>query len=280
MLCIVYAGGAPSQGFAVEPAGQHAAKVVYVCPMHPQITSDHKGSCPICGMDLVLKETASEAQGSPSGVLVNTDKQQLIGVRRGVVQRRQLALEIATAGKIADDPGLYSGQVEYLQEIKTASVKWRNGSRTLVYVTVYEYELGLIKKGQEVRIDAVAFPGEVFKGNVAGLRPIINTTSRTARAKVQVEDKEGKLKPGMFVNATIRVDLGEQLAVPEEAVMDSGTRKIVYVVRDNRFAAREVTLGPRAGQFYQVLSGLHEGEEVVTSGNFLIDAESRLKNAL
>jgi multidrug efflux pump subunit AcrA (membrane-fusion protein) len=62
--------------------------------------------------------------------------------------------------------------------------------------------------------------------------------------------------------------------------MDSGTRKIVYVVKDDRFAAREVTLGPKAGEFYEVLSGLNEGEEVVTSGNFLIDSESKLKGAI
>jgi multidrug efflux pump subunit AcrA (membrane-fusion protein) len=71
------------------------------------------------------------------------------------------------------------------------------------------------------------------------------------------------------------VDLGTKLAVPEEAVMDSGTRKIVYVVKDDRFAPREVTLGPKAGEYYEVLSGLQENEEVVKSGNFLIDAESK-----
>jgi Cu(I)/Ag(I) efflux system membrane fusion protein len=155
-----------------------------------------------------------------------------------------------------------------------------NSGKAWIYMSVYEYELGLLKEGQAVLIDAVAFPGEVFKGKVTAITPVLNAESRSVRVRAEVDDKDGKLKPEMFVNAKISVDLGEKLAVPEEAVLDSGTRKIVYVVKDDRFAAREVTLGPKAGEFYEVLAGLNEGEEIVTSGNFLIDAESKLKGAL
>ncbi len=361
-----------SQGYAAEKSHQHSVKPVYICPMHPQITSDRKGSCPICGMDLVKKEKEEEAppvvletkdrkilfyrnpmnpsvtspvptkdsmgmdyvpvyeeeKGAPQGVPINTSKQQMIGVRKDVVMKRPLAVDIFTVGKVAYDPDLYVAQEEYIQAVKTAAATEKsalvsireqsagllvsaerkllllgmnkseietlknsgaaqdnlyfpgNSGKAWIYITVYEYELGLVKEGQEVLVDAVAFPGEVYKGKVTALTPILNAESRTVRVRAEVEDKAGKLKPEMFVNAKISIDLGEKLAIPEEAVMDSGMRKIVYVVKDNRFAMREVTLGPKAGEFYEVISGLNEGEEVVASGNFLIDAESKLKGAM
>ncbi len=367
------AAGFMVRGFATKKSHRHSAKAVYYCPMHPQVTADRKGACPICGMDLVKKEANSqersslvvekkerkflfyrnpmnpsvtsptpakdsmgmdyvpvyeEAQGSPAGVVIDANKQQLIGVKKGIVKKRPLAVEISTVGKVAYDPDLYVAQEEYIQALKTAvateksalvSIREQsagllasaerklfllgmskteiealknsgtaqdnlyfpgNSGKAWIYMTVYEYELGLVKEGQEVLVDAMAFPGEIFKGKVAALTPILNAESRSVRVRAEVEDKEGQLKPEMFVNARISVDLGEKLAVPEEAVMDSGMRKIVYVVSDNRFAAREVTLGPKAGEFYEVLTGLAEGEEIVTSGNFLIDAESKLKGAL
>ncbi|MEI8011987.1 MAG: efflux RND transporter periplasmic adaptor subunit [Candidatus Omnitrophota bacterium] len=277
VLVLLCAGGALSQGFAMEKADQQAVKELYVCPMHPQITSDRKGSCPICGMDLVKKEVEEQ---NPAGVFISANKQQLIGVRMGVVKRQKLALEIVTTGKVAYNADIASGQGDYLKQIDTPAVRWRGTRRTPVYVTVYEYELGLLRKGQEVQVEAVAFAGDIFIGKVAALKPVINPESRTMRVRVDVEDRQGKLRADMFVNAKIMVDLGEKIAVPEEAVMDSGRRKIVYVVKDTRFTPREVVLGPKAGEFYEVRSGLDEGEEVVTSGNFMIDAESKLKGAL
>ncbi|MBF0331476.1 MAG: efflux RND transporter periplasmic adaptor subunit [Candidatus Omnitrophica bacterium] len=361
-----------SQGATQETARQPSAKAVYYCPMHPQITADRKGACPICGMDLVKKEdgqaaaapvtgnkerrilfyrnpmnpavTATtptkdsmgmdyvpvyeEEKGTAPGVLINAGKQQMIGVKKDTVMKRPLAVEISTVGKVAYDPDLYVAQEEYIQALKTvattensvlASIKEQsaglltsaerkllllgmskaevqalknsgvaqdglyfpgNSGKAWIYITIYEYELGLVKEGQEVSIDAVAFPGEIFKGKIIALTPILNAESRSVRVRTEVDDKDGKLKPEMFVNARISVDLGEKLSVPEEAVMDSGMRKIVYVVKDDRFALRKVTLGPKAGEFYEVLAGLEAGEEVVTSGNFLIDAESKLKGAL
>jgi multidrug efflux pump subunit AcrA (membrane-fusion protein) len=297
----------------------------YRNPMNPAVTSPvpMKDSM---GMDYV--PVYEEGKGALQGVSINTSKQQLIGVKKGVVTNRSLAVEISTVGKVAYDPDLYVAQEEYLQAVKTAAATEKsalvsireqsagllvsaerkllllgmskaeiealksrgaaqgslyfpdNSGKAWIYITVYEYELGLVKEGQEVVVHAVAFPGEIFKGTVTALTPVLNAESHTIRVRAEVEDKDGKLKPEMFVNAKIAIDLGEKLAIPEESVMDSGTRKIVYVVKDNRFAMREVTLGPKAGEFYEVISGLNEGEEVVVSGNFLIDAESKLKGAL
>ncbi|MBF0485585.1 MAG: efflux RND transporter periplasmic adaptor subunit [Candidatus Omnitrophica bacterium] len=322
------AAGFVSRGLAEESTlGHPAKKAVYYCPMHPHYVSDKKGTCPICGMDLVKKETAEEPAAS-GGVAINENKQQLIGVKKDIVKKRPLAVEILTSGKVAYDPDLYVAEEEYIQALKTAAATEKsalvsireqsqgllasaerklallgmskteietlknsgvaqdnlylsgNSGKAWIYVTIYEYEMGLVKEGQEVFVDAVAFPGEVFKGKVKSLTPILNSESRSVHARSEVDDKDGKLKPEMFVNAKILVDLGEKLAVPEEAVMDSGTRKIVYVVTGDHFTLREVTLGSKAGEFYEVLSGLEEGEAVVTSGNFLIDAESKLKGSL
>ncbi len=150
-----------------------------------------------------------------------------------------------------------------------------------VYLTIYEYEIGLIKEGQNVEIEAVAFPGEVFKGKVMAITPVLDSMTRSIQVRAEVENQEHKLKPDMFVNARIGVDLGEKIAVSEEAVINTGKRTIVVVTNGNgNFFSKEVILGQKAEDFYEVLAGLNEGDIVITSGNFLIDSESRLQSAI
>ncbi len=150
-----------------------------------------------------------------------------------------------------------------------------------VYLTIYEYEIGLVKVGQEVLIDTAAFPGEAFQGKITALTPVLNAQTRTLRVRVEVKDPNHLLKPEMFVNAKIEIGLGEKLAVPETAVLDTGARKIVYLVKDgDNLEQREVVLGQKAQGYYEVISGLSEGDLVVTSGNFLVDSESKLKGAI
>ncbi|MBF0570216.1 MAG: efflux RND transporter periplasmic adaptor subunit [Candidatus Omnitrophica bacterium] len=149
-----------------------------------------------------------------------------------------------------------------------------------VYAAVQEYEVALIQPGQQVSLTALAFPGEEFRGVVAGVAQVLDPQTRTTRVRIRVEDKGRRLRPEMFMTAVIKVDLGEMLAVPAEAVMDSGARQVVYVLENDRFAPREVQLGARAGEFYAVLGGLMNGGTVVTGGNVLIDAESKMRSAL
>lgn len=150
-----------------------------------------------------------------------------------------------------------------------------------VYMTIYEYESGLVKEGDLVEIDAVAYPGETFQGEVVAIAPVLDAATRSLSARARIKNIENRLKPEMFVNAKINVDLGEKLAVPEEAVMDTGERKVVFVAGpEGRFIARDVVLGHKAGGYYEVLEGLSEAETVVTSGNFFIDSESKLKSAV
>jgi len=155
------------------------------------------------------------------------------------------------------------------------------GGVAWVYITIYEYELGMVKPGLPVEIEAIAFPGTVFPGKITAITPVLDAMTRSAQARAEVSDPEHKLKPEMFVDVRINVDLGDLLAVSKEAIMDSGTRKIAFVaLPDGYFQSREIKTGASTDEYVQVMEGLSEGEKVVVSGNFLIDSESKLKTAL
>ncbi len=153
------------------------------------------------------------------------------------------------------------------------------GENVWAYINVYEYEIGFIKVGDSVDIEAVAYPGEKFTGKVVSINPILDSTTRTNQVRVEVPNSEDKLKPEMFINALIKESLESKLAVPETAVLDTGLRRIVYLSEENNvLESREVKLGQKAEGYYEVLGGLKVGDVVVTSGNFLVDSESKLKS--
>lgn len=180
--------------------------------------------------------------------------------------------------------GMSSGQISDLEKVRRADTSLylpREGESVWAYVAVYEYEIGLVKIGQAVDIEAVAYPGEVFHGEVGAINPVLDASTRTIQVRIKIPNPDNKLKPEMFVSAQIKVDLGEKLAVPESAVLDTGIRKIVYLSEEGGvLEMREVKLGQKAEGYYEVLDGLKEGDIVVTSGNFLVDSESRLKAAV
>jgi len=150
-----------------------------------------------------------------------------------------------------------------------------------VYASIYEYELPLVRVGQTATIKMDAIPDAVLTGTVKAIDPMVDPATRTTRTRIIVEDARGVLKPEMYVNVFIAVDLGETLAIPEDAVFRTGTKSIVFVDQgQGMFEPRDVTLGVKADGYYEIKSGVAEAERVVTSGNFLIDSESRLKGAL
>lgn len=150
-----------------------------------------------------------------------------------------------------------------------------------LYADVYESELSVVKVGQSLEARTISYPGEVFRGRVKAIDSVINPKTRSARVRAEIENRDGMLKPDMYLNATIKIDQGERLTVPESAVMDTGARRVVFVAEgDGFFEPREVLLGDKSEDYYHVKSGLSEGEKVVTSGNFLIDSESKLKASL
>jgi Cu(I)/Ag(I) efflux system membrane fusion protein/cobalt-zinc-cadmium efflux system membrane fusion protein len=152
-----------------------------------------------------------------------------------------------------------------------------------VYASIYEYEVPWIKEGQKVEMDLPYIPGEVFIGKVDYIYPYLNQKTRDVKVRLVFPNPGLRLKPEMYANIQINSKLGdEQLAVPDEAVIHSGKRNMVFVAKGaGKFEPREVVLGPEAeGGYYQVVAGLRPGEEVVTSAQFLLDSESRLKEAI
>lgn len=144
---------------------------------------------------------------------------------------------------------------------------------------LYEPDSELAKVGQEVSMASPALPGKVFTGKVKTADTFLNEFPRKVRVRIQTEHAE-ILKAGMAVDLRIKVDLGEKLSIPEDAVLNSGLSQTVFVDRgEGHFEPREVELGERADGFYEVIAGLHENETVATSATFLIDSESRLRAA-
>ena len=155
------------------------------------------------------------------------------------------------------------------------------GKSVWVYAQVYEYEAPLVKPGQTMVVTSPALPGERFTTEVMAIDPILDPMTRTTRVRGLVSTPEASLRPESFVDVVIRVPLGEQIAVPEESVLDTGEHQIVFAVKDDgTFEPRAVELGREAQGYYEVKAGLAEGEHVVTSANFLIDSESRFRAAL
>lgn len=155
-------------------------------------------------------------------------------------------------------------------------------SHVWIIATLYESDLPLVHEGDQARVTLTHDPAVSLSGRVAYVYPDVAPDTRTARARLEVANRDLRLKPGMYANVEIDEQLGTLLMVPEQAVIDTGLRTIVFVKAPSgdRFEPREVRLGVRTDDAYAVLAGIQEGEEIVTSANFLIDAESRLRAAL
>jgi Cu(I)/Ag(I) efflux system membrane fusion protein len=418
---------AASPGLAAE---SHA-HATYVCPMHPSITSDKPGECPICGMQLVpvspssgerkilfyrspmdpkqtsptprkdgmgmdyLPVYSDEIGGEPppSGLAtvgIDPQRQQLIGLRTAPVQEGQVGGSWRTVGRVAVDetrvhhvalkfsgfieqvfvdyvgkpvrageplfsiysPDVVSAEDEYLLALRTrASLGagsaqagedlvtaarerlklWdipeaeirrleRTGKsqRTVtlyapmsgvvtkkdvvmghrvaegdmpyeitdlaqvwVLADAYESDLARVKLGTPATLTLQAFPNREFPGKVVFIDPILDPKTRTAKVRLAFPNPTGELKPEMFGEVTLRTPARRGLSIPTDAIIDSGTRKVVFVaLGEGKFRPREVKIGSSDGERSEVLEGLSAGEQVVTRANFLVDSESRLRASL
>jgi len=154
-------------------------------------------------------------------------------------------------------------------------------SHVWVDVDVYEYQAPKVSEGMTAVLTTTASPGVTFPGKVTYIYPSVEAQTRTLKARMEFANPGLKLKPGMYGDVTLQAAAGESLAIPEDSVIDSGERKVVFIKSgEGTFVPREVKLGSRAAGFYPVLDGLKEGEEIVSSPNFLIDSESQFAAAL
>ena len=160
---------------------------------------------------------------------------------------------------------------------------YKLGDLSVVWVLadVYEYELPFIRLDQQATIQLSYMPGETFTGKAVYIYPYLDSNTRTAKVRFEFPNPHGKLKPEMYANVEIKVHLGQRLAVPEGAVIDTGMRQMAIVDKGSGyFEPREVKVGAKVDNYYEVIKGLKAGEKVVTSANFLIDSESKLKEAM
>ncbi len=163
---------------------------------------------------------------------------------------------------------------EKLFDIVDLSTVW-------VVADIYEYELPVIKLGAQATISLSYFPGKEFLSKIDYIYPTLSGETRTARIRFTLPNPGGQLKPQMFTNVTLKIHLGKRLVIPEEAIIDTGLRQIVYVDKgDGNFEPREITIGLRTDQMVEVIRGLRAGEKVASSANFLIDSEAKLKGIL
>jgi Cu(I)/Ag(I) efflux system membrane fusion protein len=163
---------------------------------------------------------------------------------------------------------------ETLYEITDLSKVW-------VLADAYESDLSRIRLGTAATFTLEAYPGEVFRGRVIFVDPILDPKTRTAKVRLEFLNPKGELKPEMFGEVTLRAPTREGLRIPADAVIDSGTKKVVFVaIGEGKFQPREVRLGATSGETVEVVAGLQAGERVVTRANFLVDSESRLRASL
>jgi RND family efflux transporter MFP subunit len=153
-------------------------------------------------------------------------------------------------------------------------------SRVWVEAEVFQTDVSSLKPGDAAQITVDSYPGRTFTGHIEEILPQIDMATRTVRVRLAVANPGIKLKPGMFVNVSLKSYLGRQLVIPASAVFQSGTRQVVFLNRGNgNLEPKEVVVGSRSGDFLPVLSGLTAGDSVVLSANFLIDSESQLQAA-
>jgi len=172
--------------------------------------------------------------------------------------------------------GHYVKEGEHQFEIVDLSSVW-------VDVDVYEYELPWVRKGMAAEMDLSYIPGKRFKGKVLFIYPYLNPKTRTATLRLEFRNPGYQLKPGMYADINLKTVVAEDsLVIPQEAVIDSGVRKIVFVaLGEGKFQPRDVNIGLEGNDNeFQVLEGLSEGEEIVLSAQFMLDSESRLREAI
>lgn len=280
---------------------------------HPRLAGTLEYSLVTGSRGLTLRNSTFNAAGRPEksdSLKIDPRQRRLIGIKTDVVKKVRLVKKIETYGKIGYDPGLFNAQNEYLQARAAASPGLLSAAkeklvllgmsepqierlaaagtaddslllakgRAWLYASVYEYEFPFVKIGQAVSATSPAAPGKIFRGAISSIDPVIDPKTRTITVRAALGNPAGALAPEMFVNVEINADLGSRLAVPRDAVLDSGTTQRVFVDLGNGyFQPRTVKLGRQAEPYVEILAGLAAGDRIVTDGNFLLDSEARLQ---
>jgi Cu(I)/Ag(I) efflux system membrane fusion protein len=209
--------------------------------------------------------------------LWNITDEQVADLEKNRTPSETLMLSSPFKGVVQDigvDQGRKVMNGDHLVDIADLSVVW-------VWAQFYQDELPMLRKGLPISITTSSYPGVKFPGSISVIDPFINDATRTGRVRIDVENPDLKLRPEMYVDVELTMDMGEGIAVPFSAVLPTGRHNIVFVDKNGgKLEPRFIELGRKYGDFYEVKSGLKETERVVTSANFLIDAEAKVQGAL
>jgi Cu(I)/Ag(I) efflux system membrane fusion protein len=234
-----------------------------------------------------MKDASAEAQGGMKQLaessltrLRNWDlsPDQVAALMKSGQTQRTITFPSPVSGVVTEKKALQGMRFmpgEMLYQVTDLSSVW-------VIADVFEQDIGLVKPGSNASVRITAYPNQVFDGRITYVYPTLKAETRTVPVRLELSNSRQLLKPAMF--AQVEVTVGGKapvLTVPDSAVIDTGTRRMVLVqVKEGRFEPREVELGGRGENFVEVIKGVRDGEQVVVAANFLIDAESNLKAAV
>jgi len=227
-----------------------------------------------------------EAPSDTSTELTRASEQRLrlLGMSRGQIR------ELARRGEAWENVPVVAPSSGYIMEknvvegarIEAGTRVYRIAdlSRLWVDAEVYESDLAHVKEGQAASVRLTYVPGRSFEGKVDYVYPTLDRVTRTGRVRVALDNPGLTLRPDMYADVELAVDLGERLVIPDSAVIFTGPRRLVFVdLGEGRLRPQEVEVGVRAAGYVEVTQGLEPGDLVVSSGNFLIAAESRIRSA-
>jgi Cu(I)/Ag(I) efflux system membrane fusion protein len=190
---------------------------------------------------------------------------------------RTLPIHAPLSGTVINKVALAGMHVEAGEELYTIA----DLTRVWVLGDIYEYELPLIRIGQAAKVSLSYAPDTEFQARIGFVYPTVDPQTRTAKVRFELDNPAELLKPGMFADVELAIPLGVRLAVPKDAVLESGERQLIFIHhRDGRIEWRPAKTGVRSGDWVEILEGLSPGEHIVSSANFLLDSESQLKAAV
>lgn len=237
-------------------------------------------------LDYAHKSGAADAIANAEGLvqsvrrrmeLWNITAEQIQALEKSRVAQDTLTLYSPFDGvvlEIMTNQGSRVAPGDHLVDVVDLSAVW-------VWAEFYQEELPLLKPGVQVTISSSANRGETLAGKIAVVDPILDEVKRTVRVRIDVDNPDRKLLPNMYVDVELQLDQGEGLTIPVSAVLPTGQHNLVFVDKgEGKLEPRYIELGRKFGDRYQVTSGLKEGERIVNSANFLIDAESKVQGAL
>lgn len=217
--------------------------------------------------------------------LWNVSNQEIAEVEKSQKPSDQLILRSpfdGVAGEVMARPGVSVKVGDKLVTVLDLSMLW-------LWAEFYENEIPLLKQGQTIDVSLPAFPNQIFQGQIAVINPVIDAAKRTARVRIDIPNAKAQLRPGMYANVEVKIDAGEGLTIPVQAALPTGERMLVFLDRgQGKLLPRYVQVGrsfttfdgQQERSYYQLVNGLKEGDRIVASANFLIDAESQIQGAL